>query len=137
MLPGIYFAEKLAWQSGIEWCAALVNLGLNYLWIPKYGMVGAALATLVSYIVLSVLAWYTGKKYLHLLIDWRKLSLVIVVYTFGAMILNLLSLGVMDFGYFFVYSLSTLGGVFFVIYYIVLRREERKVLRKYYKRYVG
>ncbi|WP_026510596.1 lipopolysaccharide biosynthesis protein [Butyrivibrio sp. LC3010] len=35
--------------------AALINVFLNYLWISKYGMVGAAFATLISYFLLAIL----------------------------------------------------------------------------------
>ncbi|MEZ4210375.1 MAG: polysaccharide biosynthesis C-terminal domain-containing protein [Patescibacteria group bacterium] len=34
--------------------SAVINIGLNWWWIPQYGMMGAALATLVSYLIM----WY-------------------------------------------------------------------------------
>lgn len=34
---------------------AALNIGLNYLYIPKYGPIGAVIATLISYVVLFVL----------------------------------------------------------------------------------
>jgi O-antigen/teichoic acid export membrane protein len=44
------------WASGI---AALINLGLNFLLIPRIGISGAALASSVSYAFLSlVITWY-------------------------------------------------------------------------------
>lgn len=36
-------------------CAAIANAGLNYLWIPAHGMIGAVWATLVSYFGLVVI----------------------------------------------------------------------------------
>ncbi|HEX6373487.1 MAG TPA: flippase [Longimicrobium sp.] len=41
---------------------ALVNVGLNFLLIPRYGGEGAAIATLVSYTVSSWLACYTDRR---------------------------------------------------------------------------
>jgi len=44
--------------------AALVNLGLNYLLISRFEMMGAAYATLLSYTFLSVLTLYvSGRVY--------------------------------------------------------------------------
>lgn len=75
LLPGIYFAGKLHWQSSIEWVAALLNIGLNLWWIPKFGITGAAGATLVSYMTLPVLSWAIGKRYLLVDYDWPKIGL--------------------------------------------------------------
>jgi Na+-driven multidrug efflux pump len=37
--------------------ALVINIGLNYLWIPKYGGVGAAWASNVSYTVGTIGYW--------------------------------------------------------------------------------
>jgi O-antigen/teichoic acid export membrane protein len=42
-----------AWASGL---AFPLNLGLNMLWIPRLGIVGAGLATTVSYSIMAVIA---------------------------------------------------------------------------------
>ena len=42
--------------------ATLTNIGLNVLLIPKYGMIGAMLATVVSYIVLTVVGLILTQK---------------------------------------------------------------------------
>ncbi len=41
---------------------AVVNVVLNYFWIPRYGIIGAAVATLVSQIVASYLGYLFSKK---------------------------------------------------------------------------
>lgn len=74
-LPGIYFAEKLHWQAGIEWIAALVNIALNLWWIPLFGITGAAGATLVSYATLPLLAWFVARGQLAVDYDWPKIGL--------------------------------------------------------------
>lgn len=43
--------------------AALLNLALNYLLIPKYHAVGASFATIISYMVLFILHWLSARKY--------------------------------------------------------------------------
>jgi O-antigen/teichoic acid export membrane protein len=75
VLPGIYFAEKLYKQSLIEWAAAFVNIGLNILLIPLLGILGAALATFISYLTLPVLAWAAARKHLQINYDWASIGL--------------------------------------------------------------
>lgn len=44
--------------------AAIVNVALNYLWIPQYGLIGAAWATLISYTLSSYLVlWFNRKTF--------------------------------------------------------------------------
>ena len=74
-LPGIYFVKKLGLQSMIEWSAAILNLALNFWLIPFCGILGAAIATFLSYLSLPVLAWLTGKKYLKVDYEWPRLAL--------------------------------------------------------------
>ena len=51
-------AGVTAWLS---WLAVVVNVALNFLWIPRYGALGAAWATLISYTVSGVIAtWLVG-----------------------------------------------------------------------------
>lgn len=79
VIPGLYFAEKpkLYVQSIIEWIAALINIGLNLLLIPIYGILGAAIATFLCYIVLPFSTYFYSKKYLTVDYDWRRVVLII------------------------------------------------------------
>lgn len=76
-LPGIYFAEKLHKQSAIEWMAAIINIGFNIWLIPRFGIVGAALATFISYLSLPVFAWLVARHYLMVDYDWRRVAKII------------------------------------------------------------
>lgn len=79
VLPGIYFAEKLYKQSLIEWAAAFVNIGLNIWLIPLLGILGAALATFISYLTLPVLAWAMARKYLQVDYQWKRVGLTLIL----------------------------------------------------------
>lgn len=74
VLPGVYFAEKLHRQSAVEWAAAIVNIGLNLWLIPIYGIVGAAVASLLSCLVLPVLAWAVSRHYLVVDYEWKRVA---------------------------------------------------------------
>ena len=61
---GMGLMKKSFHVSGIVLVAALVNIGLNFLFVPQWGMLGAAFATMVSYIVWNFLkAYYSAKFY--------------------------------------------------------------------------
>lgn len=57
---------QLAKQTGrlvlIAAVAAALNVGLNFVWIPRYGIDGAAYATLASYSVALTLSWSLGRQ---------------------------------------------------------------------------
>ena len=82
-LPGIYFNKKLYIQSLIEWFSALVNIFLNFLLIPIFGITGAAIATLLSYVMLSMGAYFFGNRFLPINYDWSKLFINTIIATFS------------------------------------------------------
>lgn len=54
-VASIFYRKKTTVIPFFTGLAALVNIGLNIIWIPKYGMMGAAYATLIAFAVLFVL----------------------------------------------------------------------------------
>ncbi len=53
--------------------SAVVNLILNYLLIPRYGWVGAAIATIISYVVANIIIIRNGLKYFPVNIEWQRI----------------------------------------------------------------
>lgn len=61
---GMGLMKKSFHVSGIVLIAALANIGLNFIFVPQWGMLGAAFATMLSYIVWNFLkAYYSAKFY--------------------------------------------------------------------------
>lgn len=67
---GLETRNQIKYMSGAIVIAAILNLGLNYLLIPVYGMMGAAWATFVSYLALAAIQlvvnlhfWYIPYEY--------------------------------------------------------------------------
>ena len=63
-------------QTQLNWVisalAAAVNIGLNIALIPPYGMIGAAISTLVAYVVLFLaMLWYAQSVY-RVAYQWRR-----------------------------------------------------------------
>lgn len=61
---GMMMMKKSHHFSGIVLASAVVNIGLNFLFVPRWGILGAAFATMISYIVWNFLkAYYSAKFY--------------------------------------------------------------------------
>ena len=81
LLPGIAFAKKFFWQSAVEWAAAIANVGLNLVMIPKFGIVGAAAATLASYALMAALIWLVARRFLTVHYQWAQIATAAVAIT--------------------------------------------------------
>ena len=69
--------------TGYIWLStAVLNLLLNIIFIPAYGIFGAALTTLVAYAFALALTWYFAFKEFQFEIDWPFISKSIVSSTF-------------------------------------------------------
>ena len=63
--------KKTKIQGSIWMAAALLNLGLNIIFIPLFGILGAAITTLLSYALAFLLIRYVASKELRLEVDWK------------------------------------------------------------------
>ncbi len=70
---GMGLMKKSFHVSGIVLGAALVNIGLNFLFVPQWGMLGAAFATMLSYIVWNFLKAYYSAKFYDLHFEVRRI----------------------------------------------------------------
>ena len=71
-IQGVYFfaipfyitTNRTKTLSVITIVSALINIGLNFILIPIYGLVGAAYSTLLSYVFLSFIGHYLNVQYI-------------------------------------------------------------------------
>ena len=71
---GFVLQKKTKYDSFIIGAGAALNLGLNYLLIPTYGMMGAAVATVISYSLLPVGAYFVSRRYYPIAYEWSRLG---------------------------------------------------------------
>ena len=81
---GISLEGKTRLFSRISWMTALINFILNYILIPKFGAVGASIATTVSYFTLTLGYVYYTQKIHPLPFNWR---LLVIQLTLGLAVL--------------------------------------------------
>lgn len=75
-LGSIYMVEKRSIRSLITaMLSAVINIVLNCLWIPRYGVNGAAAATLTCYLVVFVVRLIDTRQYIR--IAWNYAQLIV------------------------------------------------------------
>ncbi len=58
--------------------AAVSNLALNFLFIPRWGIAGAAVATLIAYTISTVVTWQLGRKLFPIAISIPDTNKIII-----------------------------------------------------------
>ncbi|MDD5131802.1 MAG: oligosaccharide flippase family protein [bacterium] len=123
VLPGFYYHQKFYLQAAIEWGAAIINIGLNFLLVPRFQKEGAAMATLLAYLSLLLLAYLIGQKLMRVKYDWPTMGKFAALLVITAVILS---------GHFTGSILinSSINGSFFIaycfiVYFCILTQNER------------
>lgn len=75
---GITLERKTKYVALIVGVGAAVNLGLDYFLIPGYGMMGAAVATLIAYLLLPVGSYLVSKRYYPINYEWGRVARIFV-----------------------------------------------------------
>lgn len=76
---GINIARKTKYFASYTGLAAILNVILNFLLIPKFGMVGAAWSTAISYLFLTVAYYLISQKFIFLKLDWQKIIKLVLL----------------------------------------------------------
>ena len=73
---GLVRENRLQYASMVIVGTALLNLGLNYWLIPRYGILGAAWATLISYSVLLIAHMAVNAHFWHIPYEYARIAKV-------------------------------------------------------------
>jgi O-antigen/teichoic acid export membrane protein len=63
VVAGIYIEKKTKYLPLATFAGAGVNIAANYLLIPHIGMMGAAVATLLSYAIMAVMLYFVAQRF--------------------------------------------------------------------------
>ena len=74
----LFYVMKTNWIPAITVSAGLVNVALNFLLIPRYGMVAAAWTTLISFALTFVAALLIGSRFYPMHWNVNRLALIAV-----------------------------------------------------------
>ena len=76
---GINISRKTKYIALYTGLAACLNIILNFLLIPRFGMVGAAWSTAISYLFLTVAYFINSQKFIFLKLDWQKIIKLVLL----------------------------------------------------------
>ncbi len=74
-MAGIYIEKKTKYLPLITGLSAATNIIANFILIPLYSYTGAAIATLLSYIVMMLGIYYFSQKYYPIKYEYKKIAL--------------------------------------------------------------
>lgn len=81
---GILYSKRTIYRAYIDWIVFPVTIGLYYLLIPSFGIMGAAWATFFSLGFRFVLIHFCSRKFYDMELEWSKvlssISLAVAVY---------------------------------------------------------
>ena len=72
-LDAILYEKQTRWVPVITFSAGLLNVLLNMLLIPRYGIYAAAWTTLASFFLCFAMAWGLTRRFYPLIFQWRTL----------------------------------------------------------------
>lgn len=74
----IYLVKKTGWLPLINTIGAVTNIAINIALIPKIGILGAAISSVVAYFILSAILTIWGRRIIDYKLDFRFASKVVV-----------------------------------------------------------
>ncbi len=74
LIAGIYIEKRTALLPIVTFAAAAVNVVANYLMIPPWGVMGAALATLISYVTMAGMLYVMVQRIYRVHYEWGRLG---------------------------------------------------------------
>ena len=130
---GIYIEEKSLYVPIVTGIGALLNVAVNFLLIPPFGIMGAALATLAGYIVMALGLFIVTQRFYK--IDYelnRVLSIFVMIIIAGSIYYWLLSIEELN----VFYKLIILIFFFILSSMIVFNKNELVILKnKFFKKF--
>jgi O-antigen/teichoic acid export membrane protein len=76
MLAPLMIDKRMTSVGVATWIGALINIGMNVLVIPRWGMMGAAWATCVAYVAMSGAVWTLGRRTRDTPYEWGRLAVI-------------------------------------------------------------
>ncbi|MCK4819091.1 polysaccharide biosynthesis C-terminal domain-containing protein, partial [bacterium] len=90
---GLYLKRKTKYIAYNTIGTAVLNIGLNFILIPKYKMIGAAVATIISFVVLYVATYFVANRFYKIPYENMKLlkmlMAAIILFFFSTLTTNL------------------------------------------------
>jgi O-antigen/teichoic acid export membrane protein len=129
---GIYIEEKSMYAPVVAGLGAIINVIVNYILIPYLNIMGAALATLASYVVMAAGYYFVTQKYYKINYEYYKLAKIALATLFIGFVYYLLMYG----GFLNIYFKIILGILFltFIMSNVFEKNEMHFIKTKFLRR---
>jgi len=77
----INLKRKTKAAAMIFFLGAAINIGLNFALIPKYGMMGAAYATFMTYVLMSAILFFYNQRLMGVSYEWNRIFKMAIIAT--------------------------------------------------------
>ena len=125
----LFFKEKTKQLPFITCISAVTNIVLNILWIPRYGMMGAAWATVIAYAMFYAITHHVSKRFYALHYEKARFLKIILV----AVVVYIISMHIKTEKFLYSISVKTalMLGYFLLLYiFRFFKQEEIHNLKK-------
>jgi len=128
---GIFIKEKSIYIPFIALGGALINIVSNFILIPIYGMIGAALSTLASYLFMAAALLIVTQKFYKIKYEFLRVGKIF----FGIFIIAVFYYWLLNSGsLFFIYKiLLSLLFIIYIFVFVVNKQEIRVLKEKLFK----
>lgn len=75
---GILIKEKTYVMPVVTLAGAIINIGINIVYIPVWGMWAAAAATLASYVVMAAILFFFAQKYYKINYEYSRIAKIFI-----------------------------------------------------------
>lgn len=77
---GMHFVKKTKYNAFIVITISVLNIGLNFLFIPRFGIYGAAISTIICWMLLVFLFYQISNRLYRVSWEIRKVILLLVIF---------------------------------------------------------
>ncbi len=126
---GMNITKKMKAIFPITAIPAGLNMFLNYIFIPLYGMIGAAYTTLFSYFLMAILTWYASQKVYPIQYEWKRAGKIF--FAMGAIFVISKIIIIDQFLFSLLFKFGLVGLYFLLLYLIKLPTNGEKEKIKY------
>lgn len=77
--PSVHLGGATRWLSLIATACAALNIGLNLLFIPRFGMLGAAWATVLAFAALALATILLAQRVHPIAYEWRRIAHLVAI----------------------------------------------------------
>jgi O-antigen/teichoic acid export membrane protein len=76
---GTTLKKRTIFAPVVIFAALIVNVGLNFLLIPRYGILGATASTLISYVVFCALRFWSSNMFVKIRYEWGRVFTIAAI----------------------------------------------------------